>query len=339
MRWFWLFILALVLLTAGLFTKRVRTNAVVAADPDGTAEQMNQTPRERKATPKQKVQRNEHREVEPDPEAEVRQESTNGYSPEDLMDFALNEPVPDLEPKPEPGSETDSIKTGFSVGTLFDSINLALSQSSDEALTQGRTPPTAFDTASTESSSEELVVESESGNDSDESERAQVESEPTYKLRSDGSFFVFATQSSVVGEGTSDLPFEVEWDTLRSVERDYNPKKGMDQLPDWLDLLDGKIVRITGNTLVPVIATTTRELLVMKNPWDGCCIGVPPSPYDAIEVTLNHDVDFGSSAVGYGTVQGVFILDPYVVDGWVLGLFLIEEATYRSGEGIAFPDF
>ena len=126
---------------------------------------------------------------------------------------------------------------------------------------------------------------------------------------------------------------------MRSVERGYNPKQGKEVLPDWLDVLDEQFVRITGNTLVPVIATTTREVLVMQNPWDGCCIGIPPSPYDAIEVTLNHDVDFGNSAVGYGTVEGLFLLDPYVVDGWVLGLYLIEDATYRSGEGVPFPDF
>lgn len=168
-----------------------------------------------------------------------------------------------------------------------------------------------------------------------------MEIDPTgsYGTHPDGSFTVLKTDTTITGSGSQDDPFIVDWVTLRSLEVLYNPKEGKEELPAWLDLLDGAHVKITGNTLVPVIATTTRELLVMQNPWDGCCVGIPPSPYDAIEVTLNHDVDFGSSAVGYGTVEGVFVLDPYVVDGWVLGLYMIDDATYRSGEGILFSDF
>ena len=77
----------------------------------------------------------------------------------------------------------------------------------------------------------------------------------------------------------------------------------------------------------------------MKNPWDGCCIGVPPTPYDAVEIALNHDVDFGSSAVGYGSVEGTLYVDPYVVDGWVLGVYIMEDAKFRMGEGFVFPQF
>ncbi len=162
---------------------------------------------------------------------------------------------------------------------------------------------------------------------------------PTFEHLGDGSIRIFASDTIVTGTGTQPDPFVLDWVTLRAIERVFNPKKGKDELPAWLDVLNGKYVKIKGNTLVPVIATTTRELLVMQNPWDGCCIGIPPSPYDAIEVELDHDVDFGSSAVGYGVVEGVFILDPYVVDGWVLGLYMIEQASYRSGEGVPFPDF
>ena len=181
----------------------------------------------------------------------------------------------------------------------------------------------------------EPIVESET----ELATEPEPEAAPSYKLRADGSFIIVKTGEIVMGTGTEVDPFMLEWKTLRAIEQDYNPKQGKDHLPDWLDLLNERQVRIVGNTLVPVIATTTRELLVMQNPWDGCCIGIPPSPYDAIEVTLDHDVDFGNSAVGYGTVEGVFILDPYVVDGWVLGIYIIEHATYRSGDGVPFPEF
>lgn len=259
MRWFWLFILALVIATAGLYTQRVRTNSAVDTKavhdvPRGTIEPADSE----LPTPEPKP----IFDSEPEPEPE---------------------PIPEAKANPEP------------------------------------TPVT--------------VVEPE--------REAGMEIDPsgTYGMHPDGSFTVLATDTTITGSGSEDDPFMVDWVTLRSIELLYNPKEDKNDLPAWLDLLDGAHVKITGNTLVPVIATTTRELLVMQNPWDGCCVGIPPSPYDAIEVTLNHDVDFGSSAVGYGTVEGVFVLDPYVVDGWVLGLYMIDDGTYRSGEGILFSDF
>jgi hypothetical protein len=143
----------------------------------------------------------------------------------------------------------------------------------------------------------------------------------------------------VQGAGTKAEPFVLGWDALKALENSYDPKSGKDTLPDWLDLLEGKTVLIEGNSLLPVVASSTNELLIMQNPWDGCCIGVPPTPYDAVEVTLNHEVDFGNSVVGFGSVLGTFFIDPYVVDGWVLGLYIIEEGEYRSGAGVEFPEF
>ena len=34
------------------------------------------------------------------------------------------------------------------------------------------------------------------------------------------------------------------------------------------------------------MAESADASLMMLNQWDGCCIGVPPTPYDAIEVKL-----------------------------------------------------
>ena len=44
-----------------------------------------------------------------------------------------------------------------------------------------------------------------------------------------------------------------------------------------LDIGTSKVVAIVGEV---------NEALVMLNQWDGCCIGVPPTPYDAVEVRL-----------------------------------------------------
>ncbi len=344
MRWFWLFILGLVVLTAGLYAKRVRTNdAVAVADTAretvpvrprrsvrparaSSAESVVQLdPEPAKPEPEaQIVQREEHEEpevVEAVAEAEpihrepIRGEPIETESVAEVIEEAVEtvgeiEEVVESIPEPEPAVEP-----------VFERVEEAVEEVIQDSMTEAQPIPEAvpLETA------EPIVV--------------QAEPESSYERLGDGTIKINATGTIITGSGTQDDPFVLDWATMRSVERGYNPRAGKEILPDWLDVFDERFVRITGNTLVPVIATTTREVLVMQNPWDGCCIGIPPSPYDAIEVTLNHDVDFGNSAVGYGTVEGLFLLDPYVVDGWVLGLYLIEEATYRPGEGVPFPDF
>jgi hypothetical protein len=93
-------------------------------------------------------------------------------------------------------------------------------------------------------------------------------------------------------------------------------------------MLDGAHVRISGYIAFPLIVTEASECLVMLNQWDGCCIGVPPSPYDAIEVKLSVPTDNSRRhVVRVGTLEGVFRIDPYVVEKWLVGLYLLESAT------------
>ena len=142
----------------------------------------------------------------------------------------------------------------------------------------------------------------------------------------------------VPGDGSTQRPFVLDWEVLRSVQRAYNPRQGQSEVPGWLKAIDGKQVRIEGNTLLPVVSQTTTELLVMQNPWDGCCLGVPPTPYDAIEVKLATAQRMGNSPTGFGQVEGVFKVDPYIVSGWLLGLYLVEDAAFKSAAGIVLPE-
>ncbi|MCA9303138.1 MAG: hypothetical protein KC996_03350 [Phycisphaerales bacterium] len=158
-----------------------------------------------------------------------------------------------------------------------------------------------------------------------------------HTINPDGSIRL-ADGTQITGSGTAEHPFMVQWATLRSVDRVYQPRSGRSEFPAWLHAIDGKIVRVEGNTLVPVVSQSTKEMLVMQNPWDGCCIGIPPTPFDAIEVSLVHDVDFGYESVGFGVVTGTFVVDPYVVDGWVLGVYLLKDASYKSDAGTVLPD-
>ncbi len=159
---------------------------------------------------------------------------------------------------------------------------------------------------------------------------------PAYTVRGDGSVEVEGA-GIIIGDGSPQSPFVLDWQVMRSVARDYNPKQGQEQLPDWVMRLDGKSVRVEGNTLLPVVASAVDEMLVMQNPWDGCCIGIPPTPYDAIEVKLAELTRMGNTVTGYGMVEGTFKVDPYIVQGWLLGLYLIEDASFESAAGMDLP--
>lgn len=411
MRWFWLFIASLALLTVVMYTTRVRAERAQQAAMQAQAE------RDAPSTPMRRSRQRAERTPEADDDR--RAQSPADSRPTQTPDRAPN-PEPDQQPdrqpdtqpesaRPEAGSErlTDESLRDQSAGdgaepveaaartpespsfdpsaliTAFneadaqrpvdaeptaqadpapepqsrpgtqpatqqtaqegapqesepaaDGFEQALAQAARE--NSGEQPASAQDGASAQAQTQDQTQAQQARADGD----APRENGPrTYELRPDGSFRVIEADVWVQGAGTAAEPYVLSWDVLKTVEKSYDPRNGKETIPDWLNHLDGKVVQIEGNTLVPVVATTTRELLVMQNPWDGCCIGVPPTPYDAVEVALDHDVDFGNTAVGFGSVLGTFYLDPYIVDGWVLGLYLIEDAQYRSGEGVEFPQF
>ena len=71
-------------------------------------------------------------------------------------------------------------------------------------------------------------------------------------------------------------------------------------------------------------------MIVMLNQWDGCCIGIPPTPYDAVEVKLDAPVAPGQRhALRYGTVKGILTVEPYLIENWLVGLYLMDDATVR----------
>jgi hypothetical protein len=146
--------------------------------------------------------------------------------------------------------------------------------------------------------------------------------------RADGSMLVDG-EFIVRGNGTESDPYRMTWDHLISAARDYEPRAGRTQLPERITMLDGKWVELTGYLAFPLGAEESDELLLMLNQWDGCCIGVPPTPYDAVEVTLvaPYKGEAGINIFNYGTVHGRLEVDPYVTNGWLIGLYLMEEAT------------
>lgn len=335
MRWFWLFILGLCVLTGGLYAQR--TSAERAAEQALQA-QMEQERAESTPTRRPRRERDSTTPAEPAPSAPVITEPVVEQQPEQIVESTPEYESVDLDSETDE-TPSESTTQAFDPGSIMEKMQALKDQLPDTPHARDAKPSTEIQPARSTNTPEptgEIVIDLPV---QEESAPQEEPAGPSYELRADGSFKVLDANQWVQGAGTEAEPYVLGWEVLKSIDKHYDPKNGKDELPDWLDLLEGKFVTIEGNTLVPVVASTTRELLVMKNPWDGCCIGVPPTPYDAVEVALNHDVDFGNSAVGYGSVVGVFYADPYVVDGWVLGVYIIEDAKYRSGEGVIFPEF
>lgn len=156
---------------------------------------------------------------------------------------------------------------------------------------------------------------------------AGVDGNPVY----DGEF-------ALKGQGTQASPYEITWEYLTSIERTYDPSVGRRQVPERIAMLNGKYVRITGYIAFPIVANRPDELLVMLNQWDGCCIGVPPTPYDAIEVRLTAPVTGEDRYTTYATITGRLGVEPYVsssTDGklkFLLGIYVLNGATMTGSE-------
>ena len=131
------------------------------------------------------------------------------------------------------------------------------------------------------------------------------------------------------GKGTSEEPYLFNWDLLASAAEEYRPTLNKRGIPQRVAALNGKWVEIEGYVAFPLPQDTT-EMIVMLNQWDGCCIGIPPTPYDAVEVKLTAPVAPGQRhALRYGTVKGILTVEPYLIENWLVGLYLMDDATVR----------
>jgi len=151
----------------------------------------------------------------------------------------------------------------------------------------------------------------------------RIERTETGTLRADGRF-------ELRGSGTREDPYEVPWEYLVSAGEHYRPRTGDRGIPQRIALLDGQWIRIAGYIAFPGLESTSTEALVMLNRWDGCCIGVPPSPYDAIEVKLDSPIARrGLHTIDYGAVVGRLSVEPYLIENWLVGLYLMDDAMVR----------
>lgn len=94
-----------------------------------------------------------------------------------------------------------------------------------------------------------------------------------------------------------------------------------------LRALDGRWLTLTGNLWVPYAAVgEVRDFILAKNPWDGCCLGVPPTAFDSVEVRLREGEALSNPMAPFATVSGRFRIDRREFEGELVGLFRIEDA-------------
>ncbi len=229
------------------------------------------------------------------------------------------QPASELEPAPSPVSATTpdpSVSPSASAGAPNPAPNSASNPTLDPTHVPNPTKPVAPGTPRLDTFD---VIPSE--------RTLGVDGTPLF----DGEF-------PLKGQGTPESPYEVSWEYLTSIERTYEPSVGRRQVPDRITMLAGKQVRISGHIAFPIFDNRPNELLVMLNQWDGCCIGVPPTPYDAIEVRLSTPVSGESRYATYGTITGKLGVEPYVVtssDGkmsFLLGIYVLDGATMSGDE-------
>ena len=135
---------------------------------------------------------------------------------------------------------------------------------------------------------------------------------------------------TIRGEGTEEFPYRISWELLASAAEGYRPSLGERDIPQRIAALDGAWVRIDGYVAFPLGGVESTEVLVMLNQWDGCCIGIPPTPYDAIEVALTAPVPRSERhAITFGSLTGRLQVSPYLVENWLVGLYLMDDAAIR----------
>lgn len=135
----------------------------------------------------------------------------------------------------------------------------------------------------------------------------------------------------IKGAGTVENPYRVTWECLTSASQTYIPRLQQNNIPQRVAMLHDKWIRIEGYMAFPLMLQESSEILAMLNQWDGCCIGVPPTPYDAIEVKLAVPVKPGRRhTYNFGTVTGKFKVDPYLVENWLVGLYQLESASLQA---------
>jgi hypothetical protein len=106
------------------------------------------------------------------------------------------------------------------------------------------------------------------------------------------------------------------------------------KIPDAVQAYHGKWVTITGHVLLSWASEEITQFQLAKNPWDGCCMGVPPSYFNAVRVQMAPGKAFSNRFDRVGTLSGKFRAEiKKTENGYVDAIYWLDEAV----EGAVAP--
>ena len=133
----------------------------------------------------------------------------------------------------------------------------------------------------------------------------------------------------VIGGGRDDDPYRISWELLTSASAYIDPAQLAVTPPPWIRLLDDTVVEISGYYSTPLRVDRTKSLMLTLNRWDGCCVGLPPTPFDAIDLVLREPLEMkGLHLLRFGTFRGRMRVEVFEAAGYLIGLYRIEDAVF-----------
>lgn len=335
MRTFWIILALLIVLTAGIWFLRATPSAAPSTiAPAPAAPQP-------LATPAQEPDR-------PIPDSPAPKSDAPASSPEPQpkaisTPVPVPEPAPAEPPTPEPAPATPTSTPAPAQPAASSETLAAIRQDlanlvgGDDLAIKPITPPSSLDEQTTVSAS------TLPGTNIPATPRAVSSAPPTdpnapakLEPQDDGTTLVDG-RFLIKGDGSKANPYRVTWEMLMSAQDSYQPRLGRKIIPDRVKMLDGKWVKISGYIAFPLMAQSNDEMLMMLNQWDGCCIGVPPTPFDAVEVKLKKAAVGDDRMRVSGTLVGILRVDPYLVKDWLVSLYLMDDGEMIELAGQAAP--
>ncbi len=135
----------------------------------------------------------------------------------------------------------------------------------------------------------------------------------------------------VTGNGSANDPYRISWELLTSSGAFIDPAQAATTPPPWVRLLDGTYIELSGYYSTALRVPVATNLLLTLNRWDGCCIGLPPTPFDAIDVTMRSPLPLeGAHLIRFGTFRGRLGVSVFEIGGFLLGLYRLEDATFET---------
>ena len=154
--------------------------------------------------------------------------------------------------------------------------------------------------------------------------KAVVERIDHQTVRIDGKYMVR-------GSGSESDPYQITWELLTGAARTVDASKSIYEVPGRIADLRGAWVQISGYWAPPLQVFQTKEAMFMLNKWDGCCIGLPPTPFDSIEATFTKPFAVqGQHLYRYGTIKGRLEIEPFAAGMFLLGFYRLHDAVMES---------